>query len=620
MTTKLQNQVISEGIVGSQGACIAQCYVFKKRIEVQRRVITADLIPGEIERLDSAIKQTAKDIQSFRKRAEERHGEKYAAIFDSHLLMLEDPQFKPKLVTRVKKELINIEAAVRDRIDEIHRCFAAIADPYLRERAIDIKDVGDRLLRHLLGLNGPADEIDNKPYILVAQEVTPSELLDFARGELRGICLDTGGATSHVAILADALGIPSVFGLGDLSGKVSTGDTLIIDTRDADNSIASKITGATWGNVSAINALNNNTGSLSFAPLSTSMASLVSIFNTKAVASKRVCIIVNPDNNSKALFDSTISDDFVDVGKSEITADGCQVHIGANVARPEEMNVITRMNIQHIGLFRSEFVFMESLDAPSEKYQTEVYTQIIKGVPGIAVLRTIDVGSDKPLKYLPIDNENNPAIGFRSIRFSLTRPDILEPQLRSMIKAAQFGNCRILFPMVSVPGELKRISELFNKVVEELKPEKVPEWGIMLEVPSAAFMLDEIAKYTKYISLGTNDLMQFFFAMDRTNERLSGMADFVSMPFVRFIAQLVKEARRNRITVGVCGEMASDPAGFIALLGIGVEEFGMRPAVIEKMRELIPNLNKVNISNFMKNILSQNKSVNLRQLIEQTFL
>ena len=210
MAERLQNQSFEKGIIGSCGTCVAHSYVFKKRIEVERRTITVEQIPEEIQRLDFAIKKTADDIQNFRKRAEERHGEKYAAIFDSHLLMLEDPQFRPKLISRIEKDKINVESAVRERIDEIHKQFSAIADPYLRERAIDIKDVGDRLLRHLLGLDEPAEEVDSKPYVLVAQEVTPSELLNFARGELRGICLDTGGATSHVAILSDALGIPVV--------------------------------------------------------------------------------------------------------------------------------------------------------------------------------------------------------------------------------------------------------------------------------------------------------------------------------------------------------------------------------------------------------------------------
>jgi phosphotransferase system enzyme I (PtsI) len=566
MSDRLQNQCFEKGIIGSSGTCVAHCYVFKKRIEVERRSITEEQIPEEIQRLDFAIKKTADDIQNFRKRAEERHGEKYAAIFDSHLLMLEDPQFRPKLVSRIEKDRINVECAVRERIDEIHKGFAAIADPYLRERAIDIKDVGDRLLRHLLGLDEPADKIDGKPYVLVAQEVTPSELLDFARGELRGICLDTGGATSHVAILSDALGIPSIFGLNDFSEKVNTDDVLIIDTRTSPK------------------------------------------------------IIVNPKSEVITAFEESIEKDSSSLKKSEITSDGIELHIGANVARVEEIPTLQKLGVKHIGLFRSEFVFMESLDSPSEKYQTEVYSELVKGVPGTVVLRTLDIGSDKPLKYLPLNDENNPAMGFRSVRFSLSRPDVLEPQLRAMIKAAQYGNCRILFPMVSIPNELKKISELFNKIVDEIKPEKVPEWGIMLEVPSTAFMLNEIAKYTNYISVGTNDLMQFFFAIDRTNEKLSGYADFLSMPFMRFMNQFVSEAVKLNIKVGACGEMASDPAGFIALLGIGVEEFGMRPAVIDKMRELIPNLNKKNITGFIKNILKRKELVNIRQLIELTYL
>ncbi|MBP5469963.1 MAG: phosphoenolpyruvate--protein phosphotransferase [Candidatus Riflebacteria bacterium] len=566
MVRKLQNQCFETGIIGSSGTCVAPCYVFQKRIEVERRSITEEQIPEEIKRLDSAIKKTADDIQNFRKRAEERHGEKYAAIFDSHLLMLEDPQFRPKLIARLEKDKINVESAVRERIDEIHKQFSAIEDPYLRERAIDIKDVGDRLLRHLLGLEEPGEDIDNKPYILIAEEVTPSELLNFAKAELKGICLDTGGATSHVAILSDALGIPSVFGLNDFSKKVVTGDILIIDTRNTPK------------------------------------------------------IIVNPKSEVILAFEESIKNDNISSKKSEITADGVELQIGANVARVEEIPMLQKLGVKHISLFRSEFVFMESLDSPSEKYQTEVYSQLVKGVSGRVVLRTVDVGSDKPLKYLPLNEENNPAMGYRSVRFSLSRPDVLEPQLRAMVNASQYGDCKIIFPMLSVSSELKKISELFNKVINEIKPQKIPEWGIMLEVPSVAFMLNEVAKYTKYISIGTNDLVQFFFAVDRTNEKLSGYVDFLSMPFLKFLDQTITEANRLGIEVCVCGEMASDPAGFIALLGLGVQNFGMRPAVIEKMRELIPNLNRKNIKGFIKNILKRNEQVNVRQLIELTYL
>lgn len=566
MSEKLQNQSFERGIIGSRGASIASCFVFKKRLEVERKTITDDQIPEEIKRLDFAISKTADDIQNFRKRAEELHGEKYAAIFDSHLLFLEDPQFKPKLIAQMKKDKINIESAVRERIDEIHKRFSAITDPYLRERAIDIKDVGDRLLRHLLGLEEPGEEIDNKPYILVAQEVTPSELLNFARGELQGICLDTGGATSHVAILSDALAIPSVFGLNDFSEKVNQGDILIIDTRDTPK------------------------------------------------------IIVNPKSSVILEFEDSLNNLKKTIKKSEITSDGVELHIGANVVRAEEIPILKKLNVKHIGLFRSEFVFMESLDFPSEKYQTEVYTELVKSVSGKVVLRTLDVGSDKPLKYLPLADENNPAMGFRSVRLSLARQDVLASQLRAMINAAQYGDCRIIFPMVSIPSELKKISDIFNRIVDELKPKRIPEWGIMLEVPSAVFFLDEIAKYSKYVSLGTNDLMQFFFAIDRTNEKLSNYADFLSMPFLKFLNQCVNKANRLGLKVGVCGEMASDPAGFIALLGIGVEEFGMRPAVIENMREFIPNLNKANIKGFIKNLLNRDEQIDVRQLIELTYL
>jgi len=505
MTETAEKQsVILKGIIGSPGACLARAYVFRKRIEVKRVEIAPDQVDAELERYNAAVRMTATDIQNLRRKAEERHGEKYAAIFDSHLLMLEDPQFGPKLVARLKKELVNVESIVRDTVDQLHKAFSAIEDPYLRERAIDIKDVGGRLLRHLMGLQGPAAEIGDEPYVLVAQEVTPSEMLDFAKGGLQGICLDTGGATSHVAILAGALAIPSVFGLSNFSMVARTGDQILLDTR-------------------------------------------------------RECRLVhNPDADEIARFNASVENTGPEKVLSDTTADGWRLHIAANIVRSEELPLLEPLKIKRIGLFRSEFIFMESVDLPSEKFQTEVYTRVVEAAPEMAVLRTIDIGSDKPLRYVPLAHEENPAMGFRSVRFSLARPDIFEPQLRAMIRAAQHGNCRIIFPMVSVPAELAALDELYRRIVDEVKPAKVPEWGIMLEVPSAIFMLADIARYTRYISLGTNDLLQFFFAVDRTNEKLAGL---------------------------------------------GVDEFSMRPAALKNIMALIPQLNRVQVRGIVQSML-----------------
>lgn len=566
MTDSGQKQsVILTGIIGSPGACVARSYVFRKRIEVKCTPITREQINHELERLDAAMKMTAEDILNFRRSAEEKHGEKYAAIFDSHLLMLEDPQFKPQMVARLKNDMVNVESIVRDIVDQIHAVFSAIEDPYLRERAIDIKDVGDRLLRHLMGLEGPAAEIGDEPYVLVAQEVTPSEILDFARGKLEGVCLDTGGATSHVAILAGALGIPSVFGLTNLSLVARTGDMILVDTR------------------------------------------------------KDCRLVLNPADKQIVDLKNSLTSAARSGILSDITADGFKIAMGANVARSEELQLLKQLKIKKIGLFRSEFIFMESVDLPSEKFQTDVYTAVVKAAPHMAVLRSIDIGSDKPLRYVPLADEENPAMGFRSIRFSLSRPDIIEAQLRAMIAAAQHGKCRIIFPMVSVPAELEQIARLYDRVVAQLKPKITPEWGIMLEVPSAVFMLADIARYTKYISLGTNDLLQFFFAIDRTNDKLAGLADHMSLPFLRLLNQCVNEAQRLDIKVGVCGEMASDPAGFLALLGMGVEDFSMRPLAINTIKEIIPTIERQNAIKVMQQVLKPGADADARQIIAAAF-
>lgn len=563
--TDKQKSVKLAGIIGSEGASIAKAYVFKKSIEVEKKSITDDKIESELERLDVAIEMTRKDIETTQTKALEEHGEKYAAIFDSHLLMLDDPQFKPKMIATVKQQKVNVESVVKETIDNLKKIFSAIEDPYLRERAIDIKDVGDRLLRHLMGLDEPACEIGKAPYILVAQELTPGEILDFAKGNLKGVCLDSGGATSHVAILAGALSIPSVFGLSNFSMIVRTGDAVLIDTRDGCK------------------------------------------------------VILNP--SKKAVHDLQASLVAVESKDelSDTTKDGYKVKIGANVARTEELDLLNSENIRRIGLFRSEFMFMEGVDLPSEKFQREVYTKVVKTASEMAVIRTIDIGSDKPLKYLPFPHEENPAMGFRSIRFSLSRTDILLPQLRAILSAAKYGNCKIIFPMVSTVSELAQISEVYEQAVDEVKPEIVPEWGIMVEVPSAVFMMEDIAKYTKYISLGTNDLLQFFYGIDRTNEKLVNLASPLNVSFLRLLFTCVAAAKAEEITIGICGEMASSPAGFFALLGIGVDEFSMRPAAINSIKRLIPKINKRETTKFIQEILTIGNDVIISDEISKAF-
>lgn len=548
------------GIIGSVGVCYARAYVYHRRIEVVKTLVPPERLDMELERLEAAAALTRRDILAAQKEALEKHGEKYAAIFESHLLMLTDPQFKPQMVRRLKAEKVNVESIVRETVDALQAAFSAIEDTYLRERAIDIKDVGDRLLRHLMGLDGPAKEIGDEPFVLIANEVTPSELLDFAKGKMRGVCLESGGATSHAAILAGALGIPSVFGLVDLARVAHTGDYILVDTR--------------------------HEGLVTLHPDSV----MISSISTSE--------FVQPEAPTPA-----------DIG--EITRDGVRLSLGANIARTEELAVMKSRGISRIGLFRSEFMFMESIDLPSEGFQESIYRQVVDAAPDMTVLRTMDIGSDKPVRYIPFPHEVNPAMGFRSIRFLLSRPDVLEPQLRAMVRAGDGRNCRIIFPMISAPEELDSIATVWNRVLDQVSPSKPPEWGIMVEVPSAMFMMEHIARHTRYISLGTNDLLQFFYGIDRTNERLTRLASPLCNPFLRFLFYCVSAARGEGIRVGICGEMAADPAAFLTLAGIGIEEMSMRPAAVTTMRRIIPNIILRDVIIFVQEMLAEGRQLDL---------
>jgi len=549
-----------KGIVGSPGICLARAYVFRRHLDVPKTSIDEAKISGEIARLEAAVEFTKNAISCTQREAMTKHGPKYAAIFDSHLLMLSDPMFIPEVIKKIKSEKKNVESILRETLDKIYAQFSLIEDRYLRERAIDMQDVGDRLLRHLLGVDGPAKEIGNRPFVLIAQEITPSELLDFSQGDLKGICLDSGGATSHVAILAGALSIPALFGLVDLSKVAHTGDLVLLDTR--------------------------NEGTVILHP-------------SEEIVGETERILQN----------------FQEEGflpEEPKTADGLAPIVGANIVRIEELPLLEKLKVDRIGLFRSEFLFMECVDPPSETFQEDIYRKVIRSARKMTVLRTIDIGSDKPVKYFPIHKETNPSMGFRSIRFTLSRPDILVPQLRAMIRASSEGPTRIIFPMISVSTELGAIDQVWKKCLDEVSPSKSPEWGIMLEVPSAVFMMDTISRFTKYISLGTNDLLQFFYAVDRSNERLTGLADPFCVPFLRFLFYTLATAKAEGVTVGICGEMAGDPFGFAALLGLGIDEFSMRPSSLKQIKRLIPKINRREISSFINQILTSDEEIDLK--------
>ncbi len=461
----------------------------------------------------------------------------------------------------------NIEKTLSEVAERYAQTLLAMDDDYLRERAIDMKDVGERLLRHLLGIKPPSQEVGPHPYILVGEEVTPSELIAFARAKLVGICLDSGGATSHVAILAGAMGIPAVFGLSNLSRLAETGNWLLVDSR------------------------------------------------------AKGLVVLNPTTEEREAATRAAARPVIDLaGIPAQTADQAPITLAANISRLEELPQLARLGIKRIGLFRSEFMFMEGADFPTESFQEEVYRQVVAAAPDSAVLRTLDIGSDKPLKYLPLPKEANPAMGWRSVRFSLHRPELLLIQLRAMIRSASAGGrLRVIFPMVSHPGELPQLADIWQRALDAVGPARAPEWGIMVEVPSALFMMDAIARHTKYISIGTNDLMQFVFGADRTNDRVAPLLDPLSMPFVRLLRALIAGAHAEGITVGLCGEMAGTPEGFITLLGLGLDEFSMKPTSLAQIKPLLPTLSKAAAATLIDEALAATTDLSLRERLTTAF-
>ncbi|MCB9008765.1 MAG: phosphoenolpyruvate--protein phosphotransferase [Ardenticatenaceae bacterium] len=537
------------GLPASPGIAIGPVLQYRPRLPAIPREAGKE---SEVEwqRLQTAVQTAVSELEKLQKQTEQQAGAQEAAIFEAHQLIVQDPDLHTAVKTRLERDKINAEAAWADAVEETAVAFQNVADSYLRARAADVRDVGNRVLRHLLDVQLPSLQAE-RPYILVAVDLTPSDTAQLDPQQVLGICTELGGVTSHSAILARALGLPAVVGVGNQLAEIAEGALLGMDGR----------TGQLW-----LNPDDAQTAELQAAR---------EIWQAAQQAAKA-------DSQAAAR-----------------TADDLRIEVAANIGGPHDIEVALSYGAEGVGLFRTEFLFLDRSAAPSEAEQLAAYRQVVAGLgERPLIIRTLDVGGDKPLPYLDLGAEENPFLGWRGIRFCLDKPEIFMPQLRAILQASVLdngsaANVKLMFPMIGTLAELRRAKAMLQTAREQLQAEGKPfddemAVGIMIELPSAVAVADLLAAEVDFFSIGTNDLTQYVMAADRGNANVAELAQAFQPAVLRMIWQTAVAAKKAGIWVGMCGELAGNALATPLLLGLGLTELSMAapsiPAVKAALR------------------------------------
>ena len=536
-----------KGIAASAGISIAKAY----KLESQKvEIVKKEGDPAvEVEKFNAALEKTKKDIEGVKERAAKRLSEEELAVFDAHLMMAGDPEFAGQITSMIENDKVNAEYAADTVATQMITMFESMDNDYFRERAADIKDVTFRLKCNLLGLTIPDLTAIDEDSIIVAYDLTPSDTAQLNE-YVKGFATSIGGKTSHSAIMANSLEIPAVVGCGDILSQVSHGDTLVLDAVDG-------------------------------------------------------VVIVNPDEATVKEYEAKAKA-FAEekealkvlVNAKSISTDGHEVELAGNIGGIKDVEGVLKNGGEGVGLFRTEFLYMDSDHFPTEDEQFEAYKAVLEGMGGKkVVVRTLDIGGDKKLKYFTFPEEMNPFLGYRAIRLCLDRTDIFRTQLRALIRASVYGKLCIMFPMIATVQEFCDAKAIYEEEKANLIKEGVAvadniEVGMMVEIPAAAVLADQFAKYADFFSIGTNDLIQYSMAADRMSENVSYLYQPYNPAVLRLVKMTIDGAHKEGKWAGMCGAMAGEEYAAPILLGLGLDEFSMSATQILKARKIINSLSK----------------------------
>lgn len=565
-----------KGIGASPGVALGKALVVEhSELVIEKKSI--DNVEAEIAKLEDAVAVSKEELVKVKEKASEELGAEEAEIFEAHLLVLEDPELIGSAIDKIKTESVNAEYALNEIKEMFVSMFESMDNEYMKERAADIKDVTNRILRHILGIKVVDLSALSEEVVLIAHDLTPSDTATMNKKMVLGFLTDIGGRTSHTAIMSRTLEIAAIVGLNDITSKVKDGDFVVF---------------------------NGDTGE----------------------------VIVNPDEETinkytelKAKYEDERKALQLLKGKPSVTLDGKHVELAGNIGTPNDIEGLIKNDAEGVGLYRTEFLYMDRDSFPTEEIQYEAYKAVLEGMDGKPiVIRTLDIGGDKELSYLSMEPEMNPFLGYRAIRLCLDRKDIFKTQLRALYRASVHGRLRIMFPMISSLEELLQAKEVVKEVLAELDSEGVAyakdvEIGMMIEVPSVAVISDVLAKHVDFFSIGTNDLIQYTCAVDRMNQKISYLYNQFNPAVLRLIKTVIDNAHKEGKWAGMCGESAGDQKMIPILLGMGLDEFSMSPISILPARKLITSVKESDMKKLADDVLNMGTAEEIKSYIEKTF-